>query len=117
MLFCIKGYGKCGVAVIRVSGPKALVALEKMAKISSLKPRTAFLRKIHDPQTKEVLDKGLCLWFPGNVIQCLIQRSICRNYVLKINSIKTVKMNNEFQDPNHLLERTVQNFTFTVVQQ
>ncbi|XP_071869583.1 5-taurinomethyluridine-[tRNA] synthase subunit GTPB3, mitochondrial [Bombus fervidus] len=59
------GYGKCGVAVIRVSGPKALVALEKMTKISSLKPRTAFLRKIHDPQTNEVLDKGLCLWFPG----------------------------------------------------
>ncbi|KOX75975.1 tRNA modification GTPase MnmE [Melipona quadrifasciata] len=58
-------YGKCGVAVIRVSGPKALVALQKMTKISSLKPRIAFLRKICDPETKEVLDKGLCLWFPG----------------------------------------------------
>lgn len=88
MPFCIKGYGKCGVAVIRVSGPKALVALEKMTKISSLKPRTAFLRKIHDPQTKEVLDKGLCLWFPGNMIHRLIQRSVCRSYVLRINSIK-----------------------------
>ncbi|KAK9297974.1 hypothetical protein QLX08_008500 [Tetragonisca angustula] len=59
------GYGKCGVAVIRVSGPKALVALQKMTKISSLKPRIAFLRNIYDPETKEVLDKGLCLWFPG----------------------------------------------------
>lgn len=95
MSFCIKGYGKCGVAVIRVSGPKALVALEKMTKISSLKPRTAFLRKIHDPQTKEVLDKGLCLWFPGNMIHRLIQRNVCRSYVSRINSIKKTHVFNE----------------------
>ncbi|XP_034177917.2 5-taurinomethyluridine-[tRNA] synthase subunit GTPB3, mitochondrial isoform X3 [Osmia lignaria lignaria] len=36
-----------------------------MTKVSTLKPRIALLRKIHDPETKEVLDKGLCLWFPG----------------------------------------------------
>ncbi|CAK9822293.1 tRNA modification GTPase GTPBP3, mitochondrial [Anthophora retusa] len=59
------GYGKCGVAVIRISGPKASMALKKMTRMSSLKPRIALLRKIHDPKTKEVLDKGLCLWFPG----------------------------------------------------
>ncbi|XP_076750165.1 tRNA modification GTPase MnmE [Xylocopa sonorina] len=59
------GYGKCGVAVIRISGPKAATALERMTKTSSLKPRVALLRKIHDPETKEMLDKGLCLWFPG----------------------------------------------------
>ncbi|XP_017891356.1 tRNA modification GTPase GTPBP3, mitochondrial [Ceratina calcarata] len=59
------GYGKCGVAVIRISGPSASLALEKMTKISNLKPRIALLRKIHDPETKEVLDRGLCLWFPG----------------------------------------------------
>ncbi|XP_017794956.1 PREDICTED: tRNA modification GTPase GTPBP3, mitochondrial, partial [Habropoda laboriosa] len=59
------GYGKCGVAVIRISGPEASIALKKMTKISNLKPRIALLRKIHDPETKDVLDKGLCLWFPG----------------------------------------------------
>ncbi|OAD58147.1 tRNA modification GTPase GTPBP3, mitochondrial [Eufriesea mexicana] len=35
-----------------------------MTKISVLKPRIALLRKIHDPETKEILDVGLCLWFP-----------------------------------------------------
>ncbi|PBC34417.1 tRNA modification GTPase GTPBP3 [Apis cerana cerana] len=59
------GYGKCGVAVIRISGPKALVALKRMTKISELKPRMALLKKIYDPETKEMLDRGLCLWFPG----------------------------------------------------
>lgn len=26
----------------------------------------ALLKKIYDPETKEMLDRGLCLWFPGN---------------------------------------------------
>ncbi|XP_076166639.1 5-taurinomethyluridine-[tRNA] synthase subunit GTPB3, mitochondrial isoform X2 [Ptiloglossa arizonensis] len=60
----MKGYGKCGVAIIRVSGPNASVALQKMTKITNLKPRKAVLQKIQDPETTEVLDKGLCLWFP-----------------------------------------------------
>lgn len=62
----MKGYGKCGVAIIRVSGPNASVALQKMTKITNLKPRKAVLQKIQDPETTEVLDKGLCLWFPGS---------------------------------------------------
>ncbi|XP_032665329.1 tRNA modification GTPase GTPBP3, mitochondrial [Odontomachus brunneus] len=59
------GHGKCGVAVVRVSGSRSLDALKKMTNISNLEPRKAFLRKIHDPETKEVIDHGLCLWFPG----------------------------------------------------
>ncbi|XP_043255495.1 tRNA modification GTPase GTPBP3, mitochondrial [Colletes gigas] len=58
------GYGKCGVAVIRISGPEASIALKKMTKTSNLKPKIAVLRNICDPETTEVLDKGLCLWFP-----------------------------------------------------
>nr|XP_033332893.1 tRNA modification GTPase GTPBP3, mitochondrial isoform X1 [Megalopta genalis] len=57
------GYGKCGVAVIRISGPDASIALQKMTRTSNLEPRKAVLRKIYDPETKEFLDKGLCLWF------------------------------------------------------
>ncbi|XP_034177915.2 5-taurinomethyluridine-[tRNA] synthase subunit GTPB3, mitochondrial isoform X2 [Osmia lignaria lignaria] len=64
-IFESTGYGKCGVAVIRITGSKASLALKEMTKVSTLKPRIALLRKIHDPETKEVLDKGLCLWFPG----------------------------------------------------
>ncbi|XP_012526499.1 tRNA modification GTPase GTPBP3, mitochondrial isoform X2 [Monomorium pharaonis] len=59
------GHGKCGVAVVRISGGRSLEALKKMTSISKLEPRRAFLRKIRDPETGEVIDNGLCLWFPG----------------------------------------------------
>ncbi|KAL0270518.1 UNVERIFIED_CONTAM: hypothetical protein PYX00_007905 [Menopon gallinae] len=60
------GQGKCGVAVIRVSGSKAANAILKMTDPSDLpKPRMAALKYVHDPVTKEKLDRGLILWFPG----------------------------------------------------
>ncbi|CAK6975335.1 tRNA modification GTPase GTPBP3%2C mitochondrial [Scomber scombrus] len=61
------GHGRCGVAVVRVSGPASATALRCMAGLtrSLPSPRTALLRSITDPQSKEVLDRGLVLWFPG----------------------------------------------------
>ncbi|VVC26904.1 GTP-binding protein TrmE, N-terminal,GTP binding domain,MnmE, helical domain,TrmE-type guanine nucleotide- [Cinara cedri] len=60
------GFGKCGVAVIRVSGPRASDAILNMTCLKYLpKPRIACLNKIIDPLTKEQLDNGLILWFPG----------------------------------------------------
>ncbi|KAF5294754.1 hypothetical protein FQA39_LY00238 [Lamprigera yunnana] len=60
------GRGKCGVAVIRVSGPHASTALKEIAGLDTLcTPRYALLRNLCNPETKEVLDKGLILWFPG----------------------------------------------------
>lgn len=61
------GHGRCGVAVIRASGPASTTALRCMAglKAGLPPPRTALLRKITDPRTNEVLDRGLVLWFPG----------------------------------------------------
>ncbi|XP_047361511.1 tRNA modification GTPase GTPBP3, mitochondrial isoform X3 [Vespa velutina] len=59
------GHGKCGVAVVRISGVNASKALNKMTTISNIEPRKAVLKKILDPETKEVIDNGLCLWFPG----------------------------------------------------
>ncbi|XP_049910764.1 tRNA modification GTPase GTPBP3, mitochondrial isoform X1 [Epinephelus moara] len=61
------GHGRCGVAVIRASGPASATALRCMAGLtrSLPPPRTALLRSITDPQTKEVLDRGLVLWFPA----------------------------------------------------
>lgn len=47
------------------------------------KPRKACLNKIMDPITKEQLDNGLLLWFPGNALFCLyyfLLKLIC--YVL-----------------------------------
>ncbi|XP_005096541.1 tRNA modification GTPase GTPBP3, mitochondrial [Aplysia californica] len=58
------GAGKCGVAVIRLSGSKSSYALKQLCgKVT--KPRTASLCKLMNPQTQELLDRALVLWFPG----------------------------------------------------
>ncbi|XP_034002380.1 tRNA modification GTPase GTPBP3, mitochondrial isoform X1 [Trematomus bernacchii] len=61
------GHGRCGVAVVRASGPASATALRCMAGVSHSPPppRTALLRSIRDPISKEVLDRGLVFWFPG----------------------------------------------------
>ncbi|XP_024135183.1 tRNA modification GTPase GTPBP3, mitochondrial isoform X2 [Oryzias melastigma] len=61
------GHGKCGVAVVRISGPASSMALRCMAGLRRHlpSPRTALLRSITDPSSKEILDRGLVLWFPG----------------------------------------------------
>ncbi|XP_019127882.2 5-taurinomethyluridine-[tRNA] synthase subunit GTPB3, mitochondrial isoform X2 [Larimichthys crocea] len=63
------GHGRCGVAVVRTSGPASATALKHMAGLTRNlpPPRTALLRSITHPQSKEVLDRGLVLWFPGSV--------------------------------------------------
>lgn len=55
------------MAVVRISGLNARDALNKMTTIPNIEPRKAVLKKILDPETKEVIDKGLCLWFPGEL--------------------------------------------------
>jgi tRNA modification GTPase len=57
------GHGRAGVAVIRVSGPAAGLALDRLAPPRP-KPRFAALRTVRAP-TGEVLDQGLVLWIPG----------------------------------------------------
>ncbi|XP_048833337.1 tRNA modification GTPase GTPBP3, mitochondrial isoform X2 [Brienomyrus brachyistius] len=60
------GHGRCGVAVVRVSGPASALLLRSMAGPRGLPPsRTAVLRNITDPRSQELLDRGLVLWFPG----------------------------------------------------
>lgn len=58
------GSGKCGVAVIRVSGPRSRQSLEQLCGGVTL-PRVASLRKLIHPTSKEMLDKAIVLWFPG----------------------------------------------------
>lgn len=58
------GHGRAGVAVIRISGPGAGVAIDRMA-APRPKPRFAAFRKIRHPGSGEVLDEALLLWFPG----------------------------------------------------
>uniref|UniRef100_A0A803TA92 GTP-binding protein TrmE N-terminal domain-containing protein n=1 Tax=Anolis carolinensis TaxID=28377 RepID=A0A803TA92_ANOCA len=90
------GAGKCGLAVIRTSGPDSHAALVSLAGKVPL-ARTAALRRIRRPDSGETLDRGLVIWFPdipsiplldiekvplldighGKVLLLDIERSLC----------------------------------------
>lgn len=54
------------MAVVRISGPKALTVLQDFTGLKHApKPRYALLKNIINPSTNDVIDKGLILWFPG----------------------------------------------------
>ncbi|KAL8583678.1 hypothetical protein ACOMHN_037401 [Nucella lapillus] len=60
------GQGRCGVAVIRVSGPSCAEAVQKVCRMRRLPPaRHAVLKRLWDPGSGEMIDRGLVLWFPG----------------------------------------------------
>ncbi|KAG8330681.1 tRNA modification GTPase gtpbp3, mitochondrial, variant 2 [Homalodisca vitripennis] len=60
------GQGKCGVAVIRISGPQSSSVLSEVAGLKKLpEPRKALLRRLRHPELNEILDQALVLWFPG----------------------------------------------------
>lgn len=58
------GQVKSAVAIIRVSGPMAGVVSSTFCK-KKLSPRRAELVDFFDPETCEILDVGLIVWFPG----------------------------------------------------
>ena len=61
------GSGKCGVAVIRVSGPATKGALMTLGRFATLpRARVSVLRRLYDPSSGEVLDRGIVIWFPGS---------------------------------------------------
>ena len=58
------GRAPAAIAVVRVCGPKASVALEKL--IGRVPPpRQATLARVREPTSGEVIDEALALWFPG----------------------------------------------------
>ena len=60
------GHGKCGVAVIRVSGPLCSDAVRNICKINELPlARQAVLKRLFNPTSNEMIDKAIVLWFPG----------------------------------------------------
>ncbi len=63
------GSQRSGLAVIRLSGKSSYEALLKMTNTSnsgSLEPRKMYFKKIFHPVTKEIIDKGLVVWFKGS---------------------------------------------------
>ena len=62
------GGGRAGIAVIRVSGADAADALCRLAGVKAApSPRLATRVRLADPETGELLDDGLALWFPKPV--------------------------------------------------
>jgi len=58
------GRPPAAVAVVRLCGPRAGAALEKL--IGRVpEPRRATLVRVRDSESSEVIDEGLALWFPG----------------------------------------------------
>jgi tRNA modification GTPase len=62
---------KSGVAVVRISGPSSHFCLEQLTsrettqKALAIEPRKAALKYLYAPDSKEILDQSLVLWFPG----------------------------------------------------
>ena len=62
------GHGKCGVSLIRVSGPAAMSSLQALTlqnEVGAHKPRKATLNKIVSPKCGTMIDHALTIWFPG----------------------------------------------------
>ena len=59
------GPGISGVAVIRISGKETSEILKLLTKGNLPKPRVATIKKIIDPNSSELIDEGIILWFPG----------------------------------------------------
>lgn len=57
--------GRAGIAVVRVSGPRAAEALRALTGITNPAPRHARRVRFADPRDGAGLDDGLALWFPA----------------------------------------------------
>ena len=58
------GRGPAAIAVIRISGARAGAALRALTGEVPA-PRQAALARIRDPQTSDIIDEALILWFPA----------------------------------------------------
>jgi tRNA modification GTPase len=58
------GRPPAAIAVVRICGPRAAVALQKL--IGRVpRPRQAALARVRDPENGDVIDEALALWFPA----------------------------------------------------
>ncbi len=59
------GPGISGISVIRVSGPETKKVIQELTQSEIPKPRIATIKKINKINTKELIDEGILIWFPG----------------------------------------------------
>lgn len=57
--------GRAAVAVLRITGARAGEASLRLTGAAPPEPRRAALRRLRDPDTGEIIDQALVLWFPG----------------------------------------------------
>lgn len=57
--------GRAGLAILRLSGPSAGRALERLTGRPLPPARRAVLRRLCDPRSGEPIDQGLVVWFPA----------------------------------------------------
>lgn len=59
------GQPPCAISILRISGPQACHAAQALTGRPLSEPRRAALRAFRDPQSDELIDEGLLLWFPA----------------------------------------------------
>jgi len=57
--------GRAGVAVYRISGPKAEHTLQVLSRSPTPAPRSAVRTTIYDPEKGDQIDDGIAVWFPA----------------------------------------------------
>lgn len=59
--------GRSGIGVIRLSGGDSLGITQRLVRGDNFSPapRTAHLKQLHDPQTREVIDEAIITYFKG----------------------------------------------------
>ena len=112
--------GKSAVAIIRISGPGAYLALQFLGVKAEIKPRVATLRKIFT-SAGEVIDQVLVLWFPApdsftgeNVleIQTHGSRAVVSMVIAELSAIKGFRI----AEPGEFTRRALVNNKIDLVQ-
>lgn len=57
--------GRAGIAVFRISGPRARAVFDQLCRCAVPQPRQATRVRLYDVKTDMVTDDGLALWFPA----------------------------------------------------
>ena len=57
------GTGKAGISVYRISGSLALQTAKILTNRKTFEPRQTYFTEIFNPDSKELIDKGLVIYF------------------------------------------------------
>lgn len=108
------GAGRCGVAVVRLSGPQSFDVLSALSAKKTFKPRYAHRVHLVDPVDGEAIDDGLALYFPGpnsftgeDVVEFQIHggRAVVQALLDSLNSFKGLRL----AEPGEFTRRAFEN--------